>query len=90
MDKYSIFLEKYRTLASQEDQMLVLKNFMLGLPPNELKDWLLNDDDDENITEMLRDLTNKHGEEGRKYAKQYISEIKDILKDIPLNISKAA
>jgi hypothetical protein len=89
MDKYSIFLEKHKTLASKEEQMLLLKNFMLSLSPTELKEWLLNDDD-ENMVDTLRDLVSKHGEEGRKHAKQYISEIKDILKDIPLNVSKAA
>lgn len=90
MDKYSIFLEKHKALASQEDQMQLLKDFMLNLSPSELKEWLLNDDDDENITDMLRESINEHGEDGHRYAKQYISEIKNILKDIPTTISKAA
>jgi hypothetical protein len=88
MDKYQTFYKNYTSVSDEEKRGLIMKDFMLSLPPDELIDWLREGNKD--IVNYISTLIQTKEPENLARAEKCIQEVEGLFKKDMVSVSKAA
>jgi hypothetical protein len=78
MTPYTSFLKKYKSCSSEAEQLSLLKDFMLNLPPDKFFAWMSEGTDI--IDASLRELMKTGNPDDLQFVKTYIKDLEMGLK----------
>jgi hypothetical protein len=86
MDNYQTFCKNYTSVSDEEKRGLIMKDFMLSLPPEELVDWLREGNKD--IVNYISTLIQTKEPENLARAEKCIQEVEGLFKKDTFAVSK--